>query len=416
MTAGGPLDGIRIVDMTRIWAGPLATRVLADLGADVIKIEAPAGRGAAVVPPGRGIYPGGDPGERPWERQGAFNKLNRNKRSVAVDLKADHGKAVFLRLVAEADIVIENFSARAMPSLGLAYEALRAVNDAIIYVAMPAFGGFGPYRDYIGLGPSIEALTGLTAIMGYSEAEPRVTSKAITDAISGTATAAAVMTALERRARTGQGAYVDLSQSECGIAYVGEYFIERQLTGEQPEPHGNAHPHLAPHGVYRCAGDDQWIAITPRNEEEWGELAAYAERDWPDDARFATLASRIDHRDALNEAIEAWTVAHDKYALMDALQSRGVPAGAVQSSPEWLADRQLDARGFFVDLEVTGTGPMRFAGTPLVTAAGRGTERWTPAPGLGAHNHDVLGGLLGMSDEEIAGLESRGIIVDRPPG
>jgi crotonobetainyl-CoA:carnitine CoA-transferase CaiB-like acyl-CoA transferase len=404
-----PLEGIRVVDLTRIWSGPLATRTLGDLGAEVVKIEAHAGRGTGAL--------GADmPGDaRPWNRQGLFNKLNRNKQSVALDLKAPEGRELLLRLVAESDVVIENFSARAMPSLGLGYEALREANPAIVYVAMPAFGLEGPYRDYVGLGPSVEPTTGLTALMGYSDDEPRVTAKAIADAMAGTTATAAVLTALARRARTGEGALIDLSQHECGIAFLGEYFVERQLAGHEPERTGNAHREWAPHGVYRCEGDDDWIAIAARDDREWAALCELAGRGWERDPRFGDLAARRANHAALDAEIEAWTADQSKAALMHALQARGVAAGAVLSAPEWLAEPHLEARGYFVELEHEETGRGRWDGSPLRLDGARGYEGWRAAPLLGEHNASVLRQVLGLPADEIASLEARGVIADRPP-
>ena len=410
-----PLEGVRVVDLTRIWAGPVATRVLADLGAEVIKVEAPAGRGPAVLPPGAAAIYGASPTGNPWNQQALFNKLNRNKRSVAVDLKRAEGREAFLALVAQADVVIENFSARAMPALGLGYVALRAAKPEVIYVAMPAFGLEGPYRDYVGLGPSIEPVTGLTALMGYSDDEPRVTSKAIPDAIGGANAAVAVLTALARRARTGQGAFVDLSQHECGVAMVGEFLIERQLAGVEPTRIGNTHREYAPHGVYRCAGEDAWIALAARDDEEWRALCAVAGRGWERDPRFASAPSRREHRAALDEAIEAWSVAHEKRALMEALQARGVPAGAVLSAPEWTADPHLEARGYYADLMHPEAGPQRWDGSPICLDGGRGYEHWVAAPLLGADNDRALRDVAGLTAEHVAALWRDGVIADRPP-
>ena len=403
-----PLEGLRILDLTRIWSGPLATRILADLGADVIKIEAHTGRGPAISPLAPDI-------ERHWNRQGLFNKLNRNKQSVAVDLKSEHGRDLFLGLVAESDVVIENFSARAMPSLGLDYEALRAANESIIYVAMQAFGMEGAYRDYVGLGPSIEPTTGLTALMGYSDEEPRVTSKALTDAIAGTTAAGAVLTAVERRDRTGEGAFVDLSQHEAGVAFLGEHFIERQVVGREPVRTGNAHRAFAPHGVYRCAGEDEWVAIAARDESEWSALCEVAGSDWAADERFGTIERRHEHRAALSEQIEAWTSGLDKNDVMDRLQARDVPAGAVLSAPEWLAERHLIARDYFVELDHAEAGRTSWDGSPLTIDGERGYGDWVAAPLLGENNEAVVATILGRSPAETARLVDQSVLADRPP-
>ncbi len=410
-----PLEGIRVLDFTRIWSGPLATRFLGDLGADVLRIEAPDGRGPAVVPRGAGgYYPNGDPGERPYNRQGLNNKLMRNKRSLAVDLKSPEGKRAVLRLVAHADVVVENFSARAMPSLGLDYEALSARNPRLIFLTMPSFGSRGPYRDYVGLGPSIEPLSGLTALMGYGNDEPRVTAMAITDAASGVCGLSAVLTALWQRERTGKGALLDLSQSEAMAAFLAEELVAFQLTKREPDRLGNGAWNAAPYGVYRCLGEDDWIAIGCTTDTQWSALARLAGRGWDVDGRYATAEGRLARRAALDEMIEAWTSGEDKRALSRRLQTVGVAAAPVQSAPEWLADPHLDARGYFTTLETPDVGRYPSDGLPMTFDGRRGYEAWTGAPGLGAHNREALRA-AGYADQEIDALAAQGVIVDRPP-
>lgn len=414
--AGGPLQGVRVLDLTRVWAGPLAARVLADLGADTIKIEAPLGRGPANVPSAQRSALGlsGGSVDRPWNQQGSFNKLNRNRRGLVLDLKAEPGHTLFLRLVAESDVVIENFSARAMPSLGLGYEQLREANPRIIYVTMPGFGTSGPYRDYVAYGPSVEGMTGLPALMGYGDGVPRVSSVGTPDPIVGMHAAAAVVTALQRRARTGASQFVDVSLHESAISELGEYFIEHQLTGHAPPVVANGHRRYAPHGTYRCRGEDDWIVIAARSDEEWAALCRVAGRGWERDPRFATMDVRREHRSTLDAAIAEWAVPQDKLELMHALQAVGVPAGAVLNAPELVADRHLNTRGFFVELYQPDVGPIRYPGTPVVLDGARAQD-WTPAPTLGQHNEEVLGELLGLDADEIASLYERGVIANRPP-
>jgi crotonobetainyl-CoA:carnitine CoA-transferase CaiB-like acyl-CoA transferase len=211
----GPLNGVRILDLTHVWAGPLATRTLSDLGADTVKIERSYGRGPAQV----SVSPiagwiGGEPGPEPWNAQATFVKLARNARSVCLDLKHNHGREVFLRLVAVADVVIENFSARAMPALDLGFEALKQANPKIIYVTMPGYGAHGPYRDWVAFGPTVEAMSGLTNVMGYSAQEPRNTAMAVMDPIAGVAATGAVVTALRQRDETQDAQLVEMSLHE----------------------------------------------------------------------------------------------------------------------------------------------------------------------------------------------------------
>jgi crotonobetainyl-CoA:carnitine CoA-transferase CaiB-like acyl-CoA transferase len=407
-----PLRGVRILDLTRVWAGPVATRILADLGAEVTHVSAPMGRGPLVVRGSPGVdFPEGGPGDRPWNRQALFNKLHRNKRSLAVDLKTEQGRRIFLDLVATADVVIENFSPRVMPGLGLGYDELSTANPRIIYVAMPAYGLDGPRRDYIGFGSSIEPTSGFSALLGYSADEPRITAAGISDPIAGTTAVAAILTTLARRA---DGALLELAQQQAGINFLGEFFVQGQLTGRDPERIGNAHPTLAPHGVYRCAGGDEWIALATRNKDEWAALAGAAGRGWADDARYADLRARQANRAELDAAIEQWTVGFDKYELTELLQATGVAAGPVQSAPGWLADEQLEARGYFVELDHPDAGLGRWDGSPILVDGRRDYGWWPAAAGLGADNEAILRD-LGRSDAEIATLQADGIVVDRPP-
>ena len=413
-----PLEGVRVLDMTRIWSGPLATRILGDLGAEVVKVEAPAGRGARGAVSGAG----GVGADRPWNRQPLFNKLSRNKQSVALDLKQPAARDVFLRLMESCDVLVENFSARAMPRLGLGFDSLRERNPGLIYMQMPALGLFGPYRDYIGLGPSIEPLSGLTAVMGYGPDEPRVTAAAVTDAASGVTAAAAIMTALSRRLRTGDGMHIDLSQGEAMTALLGEYVIESQLPGGQlpggmATRMGNAHFSIAPHGVYRCAGEDAWICITAMDEGQWSALcvaAGTAGEAWAADARFASMAARATHREALDAAIGGWTAGQKQQELSELLLRNGVAAGAVQSAPQFLSDPHLEAVGYYSQLTTADTGSWRYDGSPIRANGERGYEAWFGAPGLGEHNREVLLG-LGYREDEIHALTEAGVLVDRPP-
>jgi len=406
--ADGPLRGVRILDLTHVWAGPLATRVLGDLGAEVVKIEAPMGRGPREFHGGLplGGWLGGGPPKEPWNVNAIFVKLQRNKRSVALDLKEKAGRALFLELVAVADVVIENFSARAMPSLGLDYEQLAAVNPNLVYVAMPGYGKSGPYCERVAFGPTVEPMSGLTTVMGYAADEPRNTAMALMDPITAVNAAAAVVDALRRRERAGKGAFVELSLHEGGVEFCGPWLIETQLGG-QPSPIGNRHPQMAPHGVYRCAGDDAWVAIGCRSEVHWQALCGIVD-ELP---QGADLAARFVAEEAIDAAIAAWTARRTKDEAASALQAVGVPAGPVNITPDMTADGQVQARGFFVPLE---PGPTPMPGNP-VKMNGIGSEDWTPCPRLGADNGAVLEDWLGCDQSRVAALQRAGVLVDKPP-
>ncbi len=412
--AAGPLQGIRVVDLTRVWAGPLGTRILADLGADVIKVEAASGRGVATPRPGQGHYPDGEPGDRPWNRQGSFNKLSRNKRSLVLDLKADDGRAIFLELVAQSDLVVENFSAGTMDDLGLGYEALRGARPDIVYLSMPGFGSSGPYRNYVAYGPSIEPKTGLPWLFGYGEGEPHVTGLALPDATAGTVAAAAACTALARRRLTGLGAHVDMSQQE---GFIG--FLAGPLTSFQTEPGyapiaANRSRMNAPSGVFPCAGEDQWIAIEVADDRQWRALAALLGGQWAGDAELQSASARLARQDEIEDDLRRWTRAQEPEVLSARLATAGVPAAPVADAAALLADRHLNARGFFVTLDHVDAGPKPYPGSP-VEVDGTRHDGWHAAPTLGEHNHEILAELLGRSAGQITSLHERGVIADRPP-
>ncbi len=405
--AEGPLRAVRILDLTHVWAGPLCTRILADFGAQVVKIEAAHGRGPREgwgTPMGGWI--GGKPGSEPWNRNAMFVKLARNSQSVCLDLKHESGVETFLELVKEADVVIENFSARAMPGLGLDYSVLKSVNPGIIYVTMPGFGTYGPYRDRVAFGPTVEPMSGITNVMGYSKDEPRNTAMALVDAITAVSATAAVVTALRQRQRTGEGQYVEMSLHECGVSFSGPWLIEKQLGGHV-EPMGNRHPQMAPHGVYRCTGEDEWLALGCSNDDEWVALCALVGDDL-DPA--ASLDWRRENHDLIDQKISSWTIKRTKLQATIELQEAGVCAGPVNTTPDMTADEQVIDRGFFVPLD----GGVPMPGNP-VKMSGSSPVDWKPCPRLGADNARILSDWLGYSDSRIDDLVQSGVLNDKPP-
>ena len=406
--ADGPLRGVRVLDLTHVWAGPLGTRILADLGADVIKIEAPTSRG-----PREGArfnfsgWIGGEPGDEPWNRVAVFVKLQRNKRSVAIDLKTDAGRETFLELVAVADVVIENFSAEAMPNLGLGYDALSRANPSIIYMAMPGYGKDGPYRDWVAFGPTVEAMSGLSHVLGYGPEEPRNTAMALMDPIAAVNAAGAIVTALRERDATGRGSFLEMSLHESGVVFCGPWLVEHQLGGNV-ERIGNRHPAMAPHGVYPSRGEDAWVAIACRDDRDWRGLCSLIGAGLDPSV---SLAERRTGCDVIDAKISAWTAARTREAGAVALQAAGVPAGPVNVTPDMTADPQVRERGFFVPLE---PGPTPVPGNPI-KMAGIGSGDWTPCPRLGADNAAILRDWLDYDDERIAEMEREGVLADKPP-
>lgn len=410
----GPLSGIRIVDFTHVWAGPLGTRILADLGAEVIKVEASWARGPLAVPPGtRGLWPDGDPSDEHWNRHGITNKLSRNKLSLCIDAKHPDGRALIADLLATADVVIDNFSASAMTSLGFPPATLAALNARLVHVTMPGYGLSGPNRDFVAFGPSVEPMTGLTSIMGYSATEPRVSAMAVPDAVGGVTAAVAVLSALAERDRSGKGGVYELPLQEGTLSMLGEYFVEQQLTTDPLPVIGNGHRHYAPHGVYRCAGPDEWIAIACCDDAQWQSLADVLGLDASERTNWLDVAARKADAAALDARIEAFAGGWAKCALMERLQAVGVPAGAVMIAPEFMADAHNVARGYFTEMAAPHVPANRYPGMPMLLDGARG-KGFRLAPKLGEHNAHVVMTLLGRSEGAYRKLVAAGVLHERP--
>jgi crotonobetainyl-CoA:carnitine CoA-transferase CaiB-like acyl-CoA transferase len=403
-----PLNNVKILDLTHVWAGPLAVRFLSDLGAEVIKIEAPFGRGPREYPSEPlGGWIGGASGTEPWNVNALFVKLHRNRKSVCLDLKQRQARKIFLELVAMADVVVENFSARAMPSMGLDYEALRLVNEKIIYLSMPGYGMSGPYRDRVAFGPTVEPLSGLTRMLGYGPTEPRNSAMALMDPIAAKQAAAAVTEALMRRNETGAGCLIEISLHEGGVTYSGPWLVDEQL-GNMPHCIGNRHPEMAPHGTYPSKGEDQWISIACKNDDQFSALCNVIGYRV---ASKMSLAERIQAHDEIDEMICAWSAMLTNQQATERLQRQNIAAGPVNAAPDIVADEQVIARQFFVPYERFGTP---IPGYPIQMGGIR-RDTWTRCPSLGEHNREVLSAWLKYDDERIRALENDGILVDAPP-
>jgi crotonobetainyl-CoA:carnitine CoA-transferase CaiB-like acyl-CoA transferase len=402
------LAGLRIADLTIITAGASATQILADLGAEVIKVEAtghpdPFRNWAALAPP--------DLAE-PWNASPTFNAVNRNKRGITLDLKHPLGRAAFLKLVSVSDVVVENFRRGVMDRLGLSYAALCQVRPNMLMVSLSSQGATGPEAGYGSFGSTLDALSGLMSITGYGPDAPIWSSNEVNypDQVVSMFGAAAMLMGLRHRRRTGQGMYIDVSQRELATSMLGEVVLDYTVNGRVAQPRANRDPAMVPHGVYRCRGEDAWLAIAVRDDAEWAALCRVIERpELAEDERYTTLSGRQQHQSELQMMVAAWAAGHDKRAAMDALQRAGVPAAAVLDGRELLEDPHLAARGFYrtVDHPIGGrqrqrTWPFRLSRTPA--------EIRSPAPSLGEHNTQVLAGLLDYTDTEIQALNDAGVI------
>jgi crotonobetainyl-CoA:carnitine CoA-transferase CaiB-like acyl-CoA transferase len=413
------LAGLRILDLTQVAVGPYATLLLGFMGAEVIKVESCArmdiSRGPArPTPHGDGLYPGGDPGERPWNRAGHYVHRNGNKLSLTLDLATAHGKALLLKLVTISDVLIENYRASVMDRLGLGYAVLAQANPQLIYVKISSQGATGPEKDYGSLGSTLEQTAGLASVTGYADGLPLMTNETYPDPVVGILAVGVLMAALRRRRQTGQGTFVDLSQREVTVSMLGEYVLDYSATGRVPAPMGNRHPLRVPQGVYPCQGDDMWVAISVGADNEWqGLCQAIGQPHLTQDPRFATVLARHHHQTELDQILTAWTQEREHYQAMHLLQAHGVPAGAVLKGGEILVDPHLEARGFWDVVNNPEAGPYRQVSTPwhLSKSPRRPTS---PSPSLGEHNHYVLGELLGLSMQDITALEAQGIIGTRP--
>ena len=412
-----PLAGIRVVELTTAWAGPMGGRVLAWLGAEVIRIE-PASRPCSWRHAGETRatfrYPDAEPGPLPYNRSALFNSQNVGKQSVTLDLKRPGGHATLLRLLAQTDVVLANFTPGTLARLGLDHASLCRVRPDIIVVEMPAFGVSGPMADNTALGPTMEMASGMASMIGYRDGGgPTYTGPSYMDPTGGFHGAAAVLTALAHRRATGQGQHVEVPQVEAAMHYVGAEMLHAIASGADPARTGNRVAWAAPHDTFPAAGRDQWLVIAVTNDQQWAALRRLVGDARLDAPRFATLDGRLAAQDELATVIGAWTQGRSKHAAAEALQAEGVPAAPVQKADDALASPYLAARGFFRMIEHPEAGCHPHQGLPFHFSASQVGPR-SPAPCLGEHTDQVLRGLLQLSPAEVRALDATGTIADIP--
>jgi len=402
------------------FAGPMATRLLADMGAEVIKIESiqhmDPWRGPAKRNPDVSWrYPVKIETDQPYNCSPGFNLQNRNKLGITLDLDKPKGKEIFKKLVKIGDIVLENYTPRVMEKFGLDYDVLRQVNPKIIMMSMPALGRSGPDKDFLAFGQTIDCMSGMAYRTGYLGEEPMLQSGiSYGDPLSGMNAAFACLTALHHLRQTGEGIHIELSQVEGLVAFNADAIMDYTMNGNIQERMGNRHPSMAPHGCYRCKGEDRWVTIAVPSDAAWKRFCQVAGNDsWAEDERFSDMLNRHQHQEELNELIEAWTSQHDHYELMDILQQADIPAGPVLDAKELVEDPQLADRGFFETLThpVAGTHP--YVGMYAKMSKTPGSLRKS-APCLGEDNQTVYRDILGLAQEEIDQLEKEGIIGSEP--
>ncbi|MGY3079468.1 crotonobetainyl-CoA:carnitine CoA-transferase CaiB-like acyl-CoA transferase [Bradyrhizobium sp. LM6.10] len=401
-----PLQGVRIIDFTMGWAGPLCTRTLADLGADVIKIEAIQYPDWLRGVDRRAAYVDG----RKYEKAAPFCILNRNKRGITLDLTRAQGVALAKRLLAEADIVVDNYSADVLPKLGLGHDVISALNPRVVMMSMSAFGTDSTYRSCRAYGSTLEQGSGLPNVIGNTNGPPVMSHIAFGDAVGGLNGCAAVLVALMHARRTGQGQFIDLAQIECMMPFAAPWITLHSMDGRAPKRYGNRHPDFVPHGCFRCAGEDNWIVVAATDEGMWQRLALLiGRRDWAADESLKTSDGRREIEDVIETVIQSWTLSRDPDLAMCELQAARVAAGVARLPADLLSDHHLKSRAFLQEVERAFIGRHPQPSMPIREDL-RPYPIYTAAPTLGQHNREILSKLLNISDAEIAQLMEQGII------
>jgi crotonobetainyl-CoA:carnitine CoA-transferase CaiB-like acyl-CoA transferase len=406
--AGLPLSGVRVLDLTAFLAGPFATQCLATMGADVVKVES-----IQRPDPMRFSVPLDASVDR-WYEQGAiFLSVNLNKRGITLDLSDQRGRDLLLALVARSDVVIENFTPRVMEHFGLTFDALRAVRPDLIMVRMPGFGLDGPWRDRPGFAASMEMLSGMAWVTGYVGGIPHI--PGICDPIAGGHAAFAVITALEHRARTGRGQHIELAMVDMAANLITEQIVEYELYGNLMRCDGNRSPTAAPQGVYPCDAPDTWVALCVPTDADWTALRqVLGDPAWARDLGLSTVDGRRDAHDTIDAGIASWSSARSQKDVLRLLGAAGVPAEPMMAAYDVDQDEQMNARGFWETVDHPVVGEVPYPGWPMRSSTR--PDRWfrRPAPLLGQHNDEVLGGELGLTAAELSRLRHDGIIGDRP--
>lgn len=396
-----PLKGLRVVDVTTAWLGPYAGMLLADLGADVIKVEGPGRPDVwrAVSPE----PPVARPGAHKWNVCHFFNSVNRGKRSLALDLNSQRGRELFLEVVRKADVLIENYSPRVMENFGLGHERLLQVNPRLVVVSFSGYGSSGPYRDFKAHGATIESVAGWVSLFGYEDHAPITMGEYPIDPVAGLHMAASAIVGLLGRNRDGTGVAIEGSMLAAAVSYIGDEVLLASIDPALPAPKGNRHRQMAPHGVFRCAGGDEWVAIACRDNGDWRRLGGVTGDARMQDSRYGTAEARLESMDTVEAMVTEWTRQRTARDVMGLLQQAGVPAGAVQSTSEALSDPHLGARAWFRPMNHPDLGTHLYYGFPWRFSESR-LSAVLPPPRLGEDSRAILRDELGLTAAEIDGL------------
>lgn len=405
-----PLEGIRVLDFTHVYAGPTCTRVLAELGADVIKVEGLTRIDTVrmLLATDNSLMP------EPWNRGFYYSLRNAGKRSLTAELTTAEGRELVRRLIPTVDVVAESFTPRVMKNFGLDYDSLKQVRPDIIMISLSGYGQTGPMSNWSAYGMGLEPASGISQTTGYADGPPIRSGISFTDPLSGFVGAGAVLAALHYRRRTGKGQYIDLSEQEAAIGLTTYQILDYQMNGRRTTRRGNRSRIAAPQGCYRCAGDDDWLALSIASDGEWQAFCgAVGHPEWAEDERFRTVLGRHENHDALDALIETWTREQDHYEAFHLLQKAGVNAAPVLNGKELLFDAGLKAHSRFDLLEHAAQGLRPIPRHLAARFEGFEAKPKWAAPILGQHNREVLRE-AGLTDGEIDELEAKGVIGSQP--
>ena len=398
MRIPAPLAGIRVLDFTHVLAGPFCTRLLADLGADVVRVESSK-------------HP-----DHPWQstfvsadgRHASYLNTNRSKRSIAIDLKNEMGQKIAARLAAVSDIVIENFSAGVMDRLNLGYEILSAINSRLIYVSMSGYGHSGPRRDWTSMNMNLQGYSGLMTVSGAEGDPPTAISNSWNDYIGGLHACFAILQVLDERRDSAKGRRIDLSQFECSAAMIGSLLLSSAVDGQVPVRRGNRSDRSAPQGVYPCAGKDNWCALSVETNNQWQALAKLIGQErWATDARFENLAGRQENQNEIDQAISTWSKQYSSQEVEARLRAAGISADRVRRINE-VVDGAAGST-VFSQMAERRVGSMRTTKLPFTLSS---VDLPTPAsaPSLGEHSGEVLRAWINCSDADIENLKREQVL------